>query len=219
MKITRFTFIAALLAALTLASPAHAEKQKTAEKAAEPAAATPATPAVAPAANGVSYKIAVVDMPKIIKDYKKREAKYSDLQKEVDRLQGEIEAMGKAIEAKKKKYETDGPGMKEDDRFALKQEIEKDFANYKSELEGRQRKIDGMEEEVLKGVLGEIKATIQEIATSEGYHLVLNSNGAQGAVVYASDTIDITPKVLGKLNGGAASSAAPAPSEVPSKKK
>lgn len=152
------------------------------------------------AAYAQEYKIAVVDMPKVIKDYKKREQRYNTLQKEVDALQGEIESMGKAIDAKKTKYETEGPKMEGDARFNLKQEIEAEYVKYKSELERRQRLIDSKEEEVLKEVLADIRTAIQEIATTEGYHLILNSNSAQGAVVYASDTIDITSKVTTKLN-------------------
>jgi outer membrane protein len=158
------------------------------------------SPLMGSVAHAQEYKIAVVDMPMVIKDYKKRESLYAALEKEVSTLQSEIEAMGKDIDAKKAKFEAEASKMEDDARFNLKQEIESQYVKYKSELERRQRLIDSKEEAVLKEVLADIKKAIQEIAAAEGYHLVLNSNSSQGAVVYSSETIDVTSKVLAKLN-------------------
>ena len=183
-----FAFMAAMAALTLTASPAVAQgKEK--DKA-------------APAASGnTGYRIAVVDMGQLMKDYKKREQKYAELQKEVDKLQAEIDVKQKGIETARADYEKKRETMTDDQRTAARLQIENDIANYKSELEKRQRLIDSNEETVLKEVVGDIQKVIAQVAEQEGYHLVLNSGGGpRASVLYSSTTIDITPKVLGILN-------------------
>ena len=183
-----FAFMAGMAALTLTASPALAQG-KDKDKA-------------APAASGnTGYRIAVVDMGQLMKDYKKREQKYAELQKEVDKLQAEIDVKQKGIETARADYEKKRETMTDDQRTAARLQIENDIANYKSELEKRQRLIDSNEETVLKEVVGDIQKVIAQVAEQEGYHLVLNSGGGpRASVLYSSTTIDITPKVLGILN-------------------
>jgi len=180
-----FTAAAAVLA--LSGAPAYAQKDK--EKS-------------APAASGgAGYRIAVVDMAKLMKDYKKREQKYAELQKSVDAMQKEIDAKQKTIEAERAEYEKGRDGMTDEKRSAARLKIEQDIADYKSELEKRQRAIDTNEETVLKEVVEDISGVIAKVAEKEGYHLVLNSSGGpRGSVLYSSATIDLTSTVLGQLN-------------------
>ncbi len=185
-----FAFGAAI-AALTLAgAPAYAQNRNNASAQAAPSAS-----------GGAGYRIAVVDMAKLMKDYKKREQKYADLQKDVDKMQGEIDIKQKGIEEARKAYESNRDTMTEEQRSAARLKIENDISAYKSELEKRQRTIDSNEETVLKEVVEDITKVITGVAEKESYHLVLNSSGGpRGSVIYSSATIDITPTVLGLLN-------------------
>jgi outer membrane protein len=147
------------------------------------------------------YQIRVVDMQVILAEYDKRKEKYADLQQEVEALQKDIDAMSDRIEANKKKYD-EGAGLTEEERSDLETQIKSDYAEYQSELKKRQLKIDSMEERVLKEVVKDIESAITRIAEKEGYHLILNArNGARSSVLYHSQTIDITSKVLLDLNG------------------
>jgi Skp family chaperone for outer membrane proteins len=182
-----FIFTAAVAALTLVSAPAYAQKDK--EK---PAAA---------ASGGTGYRIAVVDMAKLMKDYKKREQKYADLQKDVDKMQAEIDVRQKGIEEARKAYEAGRDTMTEQQRAEARLKIENDMSAYKSELEKRQRTIDSNEETVLKEVVDDITKVITQVAEKEGYHLVLNSSGGpRGSVIYSSATIDLTPTVLGLLN-------------------
>ncbi len=148
-----------------------------------------------------NYKIAVVDMQTVLASYEKRKAKYDDLQKQVDSLQSGIDKMSKDIEAARKDYEERRATLTDEERVKLETKITNDYANYQNELQKNQRQIDGMEELVLNEVLKDIQEAIEKIATDNSYHLVLNKGkGPRGAVLYASNSIDITPRILEQLN-------------------
>lgn len=147
------------------------------------------------------YRIAVVDMSVLMAEYNKRKDKYEELQKEVDSLQVEIDTMSKRIEQSKEEYEANRATMTDDERFDKRAKIESDFAQYKSELDRRQRLIDNQEERVLVEVVTDIEKAIAQVAESEGYHLILNATrGPRASVLYHSTTIEITPAVLQVLN-------------------
>ncbi len=152
-----------------------------------------------------AYKIGVVDLQEVLANYNKRKAKYDELQREVESRQGKIDILSKEIESDKTRYETMRKGESTPDALReLETQIQKKFAQYKADMEILQREIDQMEEKVLREVVGDVDAALENIGKSENYHIILNARkGPSGAVVYHSTTIDITGKVLATLNGGA----------------
>jgi len=147
------------------------------------------------------YKIGVVDLQQLLADYDKRKDKYDELQKEVDELQKDIDAMSGRITKAKQEYEEKRDTISEEERLEMKNKIEDDYAQYRIELDKRQRLIDNKEESVLKEVFKDIQAAISRVATAENYHLVLNAKGGpRGSVLYHAPAIDITSKVLTTLN-------------------
>jgi len=161
-----------------------------------------AAQASAPAGNASGqYKIGVVDLQKLVSDYDKRKDKYKQLEEEVKKLQVDIDAMSERIEKARDEYEEKKATMPEDERLAMKNKIEDDFAEYRIELDKRQRLIDNKEESVLKEVFKDVNSAISKVATAENYHLVLNaSSGPRGTVLYHNATLDITSQVLVTLN-------------------
>jgi Skp family chaperone for outer membrane proteins len=148
-----------------------------------------------------SYKIAVVDLNTVLKDYEKRQSKYKDLQDKVDALQSGIDKMSKEITAAKEDYEAKRASLSDEEAFKLETKIRNDYATYQSKLQNNQREIDGMEELVLKEVLKDIQTAIEKVADGGNYHLVLNnSKGPRGAVLFAAAGIDITSQILAELN-------------------
>ncbi len=151
--------------------------------------------------SGSGYKIGVVQMGVLLKDYNKRKEMYDDLEKTVAKLSAKPDEMQKTIEADKKKYEEEGATMSPEEREELKDRIEAAAREYRFELEKRQKEIDNEEEEVLKTVIEDITNAIAEIAVAKNYHIVLNAtNDPRAGVVYYSESVNITPAVLAKLN-------------------
>ena len=153
------------------------------------------------ASQGGGYKIAVVDVARLMAESKKRKQKYEELQKEVDRLQQELDALQKKIDAAKKTYDEKKGTMTDEERINMRTQIENDLVNYQVETKKRQNLIDNQEELVLKEVASDIQVAVARISEQEGYHLVLNaSGGLRAPVVYHSPTVDITSKVLAIIN-------------------
>lgn len=156
------------------------------------------------AKDAVPYRIGVVNMQRLMQEYDKRKAKYDELQTEVDELQKDVTTLKDKIEKAQEKLEKDGAKLTEEERFDLKNQLEDDITIYKTEFTQSQRLIDNKEERVMKEVLKDISATIEQLAEDGQFHLVLNSlSGPGGTVLYHSPTIDITSQVLAILNGGA----------------
>lgn len=168
------------------------------------ATAVLAQPAATQQAQDAGYRIGVVDMQALIADYPKRQRAYNQLEEEVRQLQVEIDNMSAQIEAQKTNFEQRRDTMSEQERLAMANQIEEDFADYRRELERRQRLIDDKEDEVLSEILNDIHEAIGRVAQQDGFHLILNtSRGARGAVVvWSSPTIDITPRVQEVLGTG-----------------
>ncbi len=184
-----------------LAQKKGKDKEKAPEAPAQAAAPAPESAPAAATPSSAPYKIGVLDLREVVRQYNKRKEKYDRLQADVDRLQTEIKAMGEKIEAAKKEYEDSKGTLNDEQRLELKNKIEADVANYRSEFDKRQRQIDAQEEKVLAEVFKDIEAVLNQLAETEHYHLVLNAKGGpEGAILYHSPTMDITPKVLEILN-------------------
>ena len=161
--------------------------------------------AASPAFAQDGFKIGVVDMQKVMKDYNKREAKYSALEAEVKALQAPIDAMSAQITKMKEDYEEKAKPENNavpSEMLELETKIRRQHGEYEAALRQNQLKLDEMEAEVLKEILNDVNTTLRSIGEQENYHLILNARGgAAGSVVYHSATIDITTKVLARLNG------------------
>ena len=158
-------------------------------------------PAFAQDAAAGGYKIGVVDVQYVISNYDKRAAKYRQLEQEVQRLQTDIDDISSRIEANRKRFEDGAGTMSDDERFTLKQQIDRDYTEYRSELERRQREIDRSEETVLREVIEDVNNAIATVAKQGNYHLILNAaSGPRSAVLYHDTTIEITSQVLAALN-------------------
>lgn len=161
---------------------------------------------------GFSYRIAVVDVDLLMREYNKRKQKYEELQKEVDAQQKELDSMMARIEADRKKLEEGRATMSDQEKLDLKMKIEQEAAAYRAELEKRQKTIDSKEERIIRECLDDIQNAISVIATSENYHLVFNAGKSlKSALIYHSPTIDITSKVLATLNSGSPSVSSSSP--------
>lgn len=167
------------------------------------------------AASG-GYKIGVVDVKLVMRDYNKRQQKYSQLETEVKSRQSKIDGLSNEIEADKKRYTEmrENPASNADELQRLESDIQRKYTQYKADMENLQREIDTLEENVLREVIADVDAQIQSIGQSQNFHLLLNGSRG-GGVVYHSTAIDITSQVTSALNGGASAAPAVAPAAAP----
>ena len=155
-------------------------------------------------AKSSGYSIGVIDIPKVMAEYKKMQGKYKELETEVAALQKPIEAKRTKIDETKKALEENAKDMSPEERVAKQSEVEALIGEFNAEYKKSQQYIDSQEKLIVLEATKEVRAAITKISEAGNYHLVLNAkngNGMANAVLYFSTTIDITSQVLVELNG------------------
>ncbi len=149
------------------------------------------------------YKIGVVDRKQVFDDYNKQKEEWKALEAEKKDLQAEIDKLSDSITADKKRLE-EGTGMTEEQKTELRDKIESDFRMYQTEFKRLQGEIDSKSRKFFLRMMEDIDAAIKEIGANENYHLILEGDPKvpNPSVLYYSSTIDITSKVVERLNRG-----------------
>jgi Skp family chaperone for outer membrane proteins len=157
------------------------------------------------------FKIGVVDMDQVLKDYTKLKVEADTLQAERDKLQTELDAKTDALQ-KKMEVVKDAP---EAERERQREEIETEIRNLRADMQRMQGELDSKGQKLSARTRQDIINAIQLIGANEDYHLILEGDAdGRSTVIYFTTTINITSKVVDKLNSGtgsAASGPAPAP--------
>ena len=162
-----------------------------------------AAPAAPAASSSSSYKIGVVDIEQVVENYPKKKRLMDELETSVKSDQAAIDGLTSKLDSLQKAFDAGKDKFTDSDRSAKMSEIRELITKIKAERETKQGKIDQREAEIKSEVFGDVAKAIQQVADSENYHLVLNSRGVpNGAVLYASSTIDITSKVQTQLGNG-----------------
>ena len=178
-------------------------------------AAQPAT-ILAQDANSASapHKIALIDISKVLKNYKKVDALRAEIKAEIAKSEPHRTSIGKKLETLKKRL---GSGSLEPGS-AKAAELEQQADSLKAELvvfnKNERKRILRREAQLLKTIHGEIKGVVKRAADAWGYTLVLRFNSTsteattpnsvvgelQRQVVYHRAEDDITKPVIEFLN-------------------
>ena len=178
-------------------------------------AAQPAT-ILAQDANSASapHKIALIDISKVLKNYKKVDALRAEIKAEIAKSEPHRTSIGKKLETLKKRLVSGSiePGS------AKAAELEQQADSLKAELvvfnKNERKRILRREAQLLKTIHGEIKGVVKRAADAWGYTLVLRFNSTsteattpnsvvgelQRQVVYHRAEDDITKPVIEFLN-------------------
>jgi len=182
------------------AASAETTKAKAAPAEAKTAEAAPtAVPAPSASGSGIQYRIGVVNRKQVLDKYNKVKDEYKKLQAKVDAEQGDIDKLSKKIEGMKTDYDAQKGSMTPEQKATKEADVQKQYGDYKSLLDKKQREIDADEQLLMRTVLSEIDQIVSKIATEQGFHLVLEGSSRSGVLFY-SPTIDITQRVVDALN-------------------
>jgi outer membrane protein len=155
------------------------------------AAVTLLFPALAAA---VEYKIGFVNTERLFREAAPAKRAQQKLEREFATRDGEIQKLAKQVRDLQTSLDRDGATMAEADR----RNKERDLANQSRDLQRLQREfredLNLRRNEELAGIQERANKVIQQIAADEKFDLIL-----QDPVVYASQRIDITDKVIKAL--------------------
>ena len=145
-------------------------------------------------AAAADYKIGFVNTERLFREAAPAKRAQQKLEKEFAARDAEIQKVGKQVRDLQASLDKDGATMAETDR----RNKERDLANLSRDLQRSQREfredLNLRRNEELAGLQERANKVIQQIAEAEKYDLIL-----QDPVVYASQRIDITEKVIKAL--------------------
>ena len=146
------------------------------------------------AAQAVEYKIGFVNTERLFREATPAKRAQAKIEKEFATRDAEIQKLAKQVRDLQATLDRDGATMADTDR----RNKERDLANQTRDLQRMQREfredINLRKNEEISALQERANKVIQQIAESEKYDLIL-----QDPVVYASQRIDITDKVIKAL--------------------
>jgi len=145
-------------------------------------------------AQGADYKIGFVNSERLFRDAAPAKRAQQKLEKEFAGRDAEIQKLAKQVRDLQTALEKDGVTMTETDR----RNKERDLANMSRDLQRGQREfredLNLRRNEELSAVQERANKVIQQIAMDEKFDLII-----QDPVIYASQRIDITDRVIKAL--------------------
>ena len=145
-------------------------------------------------AQAAEYRIGFVNTERLFRDAAPAKRAQQKLEKEFAARDAEIQKLNKQVQSLQAVLEKDASTMAESDR----RNKERDLANLSRDLQRAQREfredLNLRKNEELASVQDRANKVIQQIAEAEKFDLIL-----QDPVVYASQRIDITDKVIKAL--------------------
>jgi len=149
---------------------------------------------IAPAAYGADYKIGFVNTERLFREAAPAKRAQQKLEKEFSTRDAEMQKLSKQVRDLQTSLDRDGPTMGDAER----RNKERDLANQMRDLQRMQREyredLNLRRNEELASVQERANKVIQQIAEAEKFDLII-----QDPVVYASQRIDITDKVIKAL--------------------
>ena len=168
------------------------------------------------AQNQPILKIGIVDADRIIKESVEMQKAYKDLQALVERKQNDLKRKQEEVGQLEDKYKTQASVLSSEARAQLEEKVRKGYVDLDKLREDSKIEIQSQENAALSKMEKKVGPIIGEIGKAESYSLILRKE----AVVYMSEAVDITDKIIKKLNEAPAAPATQAtPPPAPPKKK
>lgn len=151
--------------------------------------------------SGKDFAVAYVDLPYILKNLPQYESANDQLTLISKRWQKEIETAEQEARVLEENYRTEQIFLSEEMRNKREEEIltkENEVLELKRKYFGAEGELFKKREALLKPIQDEIYAVIQDIATEKQYEVV-KDRSADPSLIYMTNRLDISDKVLEKL--------------------
>jgi len=151
--------------------------------------------------NSYAQKYALIDMEYILKRIPTYESANKQMEAMSDEWQSEVDKEVELVNAMYKKYQADLVFLAGSEKTKRENEIvakENTIQELRNQYFGPQGALFEQQEKLIKPIQDSIYETIKEIATEQGYAMVVDRASAT-SVIFASPSIDISDLVLARL--------------------
>ena len=150
----------------------------------------------ASAAPGAQIKVAVVNVQQVLQQSPRVAALSKKLEGEFKDRQTKINDEQKALQDELDNFKKSSPTMSQKDRDDTQKKIAADRSDLVKQVVAYQQDLQKEQNKIMQGILGELNGIVSNIAKSQSYALVLDSQ----AVIFAADGNDITKDVAKDFN-------------------
>ncbi len=145
-----------------------------------------------------NVKIGYVDMKKVMNDCKAGKAALDKLEKNAKEKQTKIDKEKKKLETMQADFEKKAAGLTDKERQSKQKDFQDKVQAFQKMVSQSQQEFNEMQAEFTKKVFNDMKATIAGIAKADNYTIIIEKTDT--SVLYAKDGIDLTEKVMEKMN-------------------
>lgn len=150
-----------------------------------------------------AYKIGVVNRKKVFDEYTRQKQEFEKLKKEMEGMQADIDKLQKEVEDLEATYMNRRESMAQTERERMEEDIAVKKMTYQTEFRKLQGLIDTRTRRLFDSLKGDIDSVVREIGANENFHMILDGDPdpqSGSTVLFYSSTIDITSKVIDKIN-------------------
>lgn len=167
------------------------------------------------AATGVaqttSSKIGVVDIQAAIFSCNEGQRDFQALQKQFEPKKNEIDGLNKEVEDLKKQYNDQGPKLNAEAKDNLIKQIDTKQKQLNRVLEDAQGDAQQKQQEIVNRIGQKMLGVLDKYAKENAFALVLDVSGQQNPVLWAAETVNITPAIVQAYNTESGVAAPPKP--------
>lgn len=145
-----------------------------------------------------AMKIGLVDLFKAVNESEQGKKAKTELESMIKGKQEALEEKGKSIEKLKGELEKQGGVLSAEAKKSKEDEFERLTREYQRTVADSQNEVRKKEGELTGRIVKDLRAIVAGIAQEEKYTLVLEN--AEGLVLFADKSLDITDKVIQKFD-------------------
>lgn len=142
-------------------------------------------------------KVAVVNVQSILQQSPRVVQLSKKLEGDFKARQTKIGDEQKTLQDALDKFKKESPTMSQKDRDATQKKLATDRADLVKQVVAYQQDLQKEQNKIMQGILGDLNGIVSNIAKTQHYNLVLDSQ----AVIFAADGNDITKDVAKEFNG------------------
>lgn len=151
---------------------------------------------VAQAADATPMKVAIVNVQQVLQQSPRVAELSKKLEGEFKTRQAKIGDEQKSLQTSLDKFKKESPTMSQKDRDTMQKQISADRSDLVKQVVSYQQDLQKEQNKIMQSILADLNGIVSNIAKTQNYSLVLDSQ----AVIFAADGNDITKDVASKFN-------------------
>lgn len=145
-------------------------------------------------------KVAFIDAQKILENSKEGKRVKSTVEEYVKSRQKIIDLEEQDLKQAEEDLNRQASVLSPDAKKVKQDDFQKKLMEYQKKAAELNKEVQGKKLDSLKDFNKKLEEAVKQIADKEGYSFVLDKGSDGGALVYAKDTFDITPKVIEQVD-------------------